>query len=200
MPFRSSRLAFLRLALVSFLCLLVFALSSSRFPQAQASGGAAATTKQQKRPGGKQSETTRADDKASERRGQKSASKGVRRLAAAGNNDVQPATVCAQNQPITFGQTINGTLANGDCLNPIPDGNGNLDGTLADEYTFSGTAGQQIAISMSATAFDPFLYLLTPNGSVLEFNDDVNPNGTGRPPDTDSRIPAPTGFVISNAQ
>jgi hypothetical protein len=96
-------------------------------------------------------------------------------------------TVCAQNQPIAFGQTINGTLANGDCLNPVEN-----DGSLVDEYTFNGTAGQQIAVSMSSTQFDTVLYLLRPDGTVLEANDDINPNTN--PPNTNSRVPV-TGFI-----
>ena len=179
MPF-SSRFA-LRLAFFSFLCLLVFAMSSPRLPQALA---ARATQQQQKHPGGKM-ETTRADNKASAWQSQKSSSKGARGVARAvvADGDVQPATVCAQNQPIAFGQTINGTLANGDCVNPVDN-----DNSLVDEYTFNGTAGQQISVSMSSTGFDTFLYLLRPDGTVLDSNDDIDTNNTN------SRIP-PTGLI-----
>ncbi|MCA1568062.1 MAG: pre-peptidase C-terminal domain-containing protein [Acidobacteria bacterium] len=97
--------------------------------------------------------------------------------------EAQPLAVCTQNQPINFGQTINGRLATGDCLNPIEG-----DGSRVDEYTFTGSAGQQIAVAMSA-AFDTFLYLLNPDGSVLAVNDDANASVS-----TDSRIP-PTGFI-----
>ncbi|HKP72750.1 MAG TPA: pre-peptidase C-terminal domain-containing protein, partial [Pyrinomonadaceae bacterium] len=96
-------------------------------------------------------------------------------------------TVCSQNQPITFGTPVNGTLANGDCLNPIEN-----DGSLVDEYTFTGTAGQQVAVSMTSNVFDTFLYLLNPNGSVLAANDDIDPNSN--PANTNSRIPV-SGFI-----
>jgi hypothetical protein len=82
--------------------------------------------------------------------------------------------------PITVGQTVsNGSLAAGDCLLP--------DGTLFDLYTFSGTAGQQVSISMSSTAFDTFLYLTGTDGQIFAADDDGGGN-------TNSRIPAGTGF------
>jgi hypothetical protein len=169
----------LRLAFFSFVCLMVFAMSSARFGIAPAAGAASSTraAQSQKRGGGKSGTV---QTKAVSRVSGKSEAKG----AVKRTGDVQPSTVCAQNQPIALGQTINGTLAPGDCLNPIEG-----DGSKVDEYTFTGTAGQQIAISMSAS-FDTFLYLLNPDGSVLAVNDDaVDPRIS-----TDSRIP-PTGFI-----
>jgi hypothetical protein len=170
----SSRLA-LRLAFFSFLCLMVFAMSSPRFGIAPA---AAAATQLQKRAGGKAGVTKAV---AVRETGKSEAKGAVKRASSSG--DAQPLTVCAQNQPINFGQPVNGTLATGDCLNPIEG-----DGSKVDEYTFTGSAGQQIAVSMSA-AFDTFLYLLNPDGTVLAVNDDIDPNTT-----TNSRIP-PTGFI-----
>ncbi len=83
---------------------------------------------------------------------------------------------------ITAGQPINGSLVSGDCLSPLRGGN-----RFADRYSFSGTAGQMVAISQSSTAFDTFLYLIGPNGALLAQDDD---GGDG----TNSRIPADTGF------
>ena len=80
--------------------------------------------------------------------------------------------VCATT-PISFGQTINGTLSPSDC--PLSDG------SVLDAYSFSGTAGQRISVSMSSTAFDTYLYLLNPDGSELAINDDAQ--------GTNSRIP-----------
>lgn len=80
---------------------------------------------------------------------------------------------------IALGQTINGTLAAGDCRLPF-------DASLFDAYTFTGTAGQQIAISQTSTAFDAFLILLSPTGSAIAFDDN---SGGG----TNARIPDPTG-------
>jgi outer membrane protein assembly factor BamB len=81
--------------------------------------------------------------------------------------------------PITIGQTVNGNLTTSDC--PADDG------TFYDVYSFSGTAGQRISISMSSNQFDTFLILNRPDGSVLAVNDD---GGGG----TNSRIP-PNGFI-----
>jgi hypothetical protein len=170
----------LRLAFFSFVCLMVFAMSNPRFGIAPAAGAATTprATQLQKRAGGK---AGAAQTKAAvARETGKSEAKGAVKRAT---GDAQPSVVCAQNQPINFGQTINGTLANGDCLNPIEG-----DGSRVDEYTFTGSAGQQIAVAMSAS-FDTFLYLLNPDGTVLAVNDDANANVS-----TDSRIP-PTGFI-----
>ncbi len=82
--------------------------------------------------------------------------------------------------PISFGQTANGTLSTSDCV---------LSGTTryVDVYTFSGTAGQQIAVTMNSTAFDTYLYLANSSNQVLIENDD---GGGG----TNSRIPPNSGF------
>ena len=83
--------------------------------------------------------------------------------------------------PITVGQTItNGALASGDCKLP--------DETPFDLYTFSGTAGQQVAVSMSSTAFDAYLFLVGPDAEIIAENDD---GGGG----TNARIPAESGFI-----
>ncbi|MBV8858798.1 MAG: pre-peptidase C-terminal domain-containing protein [Acidobacteria bacterium] len=80
--------------------------------------------------------------------------------------------------PIAVGQTLGGTLSNTDCKL--------TDGSFYDPYTFSGTAGQQVVLKMNSSAFDTFLFLLAPNGSVLASNDD---GGGG----TNSRIPPDSG-------
>ena len=82
--------------------------------------------------------------------------------------------------PISIGQTINANLALSDC--PLGDG------TVYDAYSFSASAGQQIAISMTSSQFDTFLILNRPDGSVLTVDDD---GGGG----TNSRIPAGGGFI-----
>lgn len=87
--------------------------------------------------------------------------------------------VCAAT-PIAVGQTVNETLSTSDCLLD--------DGSYVDVYSFSGTTGQRISILMTSPAFDTFLYLLRPDGSVLEIDDD---SGGG----TNSRIPAGSGFL-----
>jgi Metallo-peptidase family M12/Calx-beta domain/Reprolysin family propeptide/Domain of unknown function (DUF4214) len=86
--------------------------------------------------------------------------------------------------PIAFGQTLNGSLAGGDCHSPI---RGN--GFLADRYTFNATAGQKVAISISSNDFDTFLELMGPNSVVLIKDDDSGGNITN------SRIPGGTGML-----
>ena len=81
--------------------------------------------------------------------------------------------------PISFGQTLNGTLSAGDCHSPVRGS-----GFQADRYTFNASAGQRVTISTNAPigAPDTFLALLGPNGVVLLTDDDSGGN-------TNSRIP-----------
>ncbi|HEX8189406.1 MAG TPA: Calx-beta domain-containing protein, partial [Pyrinomonadaceae bacterium] len=82
--------------------------------------------------------------------------------------------------PLAVGQTIgNGSLGGGDCRLP--------NRALFDLYTFGGTAGQQVSISMSSAAFDTFLYLTSTDGEVFAADDD---GGGG----TNSRIPTGGGL------
>jgi Zn-dependent metalloprotease len=80
---------------------------------------------------------------------------------------------------INLGQTANGTLSTTDCLLQ--------DGSHYDAYTFSGVAGQQVAVTMSAD-FDSYLLLLAPDGTTLATDDD---GGGG----SNSRIPAASGLI-----
>ena len=85
--------------------------------------------------------------------------------------------------PIAPGQTLSGTLATTDCRSTQrPD-------SFADRFTFTGTVGQQVALSLTSATFDPFLFLLRANASTaVAFNDD---SGVG----VNSRIPATSGFI-----
>ena len=85
---------------------------------------------------------------------------------------------CTQSTPISLGQTINGVLTNSDCL---VDSN-----YYTDKYSFSGTTGQQIVISMNSSAVDTYLLLYTSSGQFLTSDND---GGGG----TNSRIPATSG-------
>lgn len=87
--------------------------------------------------------------------------------------------VCAAT-PISYGQTVNGALATSDCSLD--------DGSYVDVYSFSGTTNQRISILMTSSAFDTYLYLVKPDGSVLTIDDD---GGGG----TNSRIPSGSGFL-----
>jgi len=85
--------------------------------------------------------------------------------------------------PISIGETKNGALTNTDCVSPIDD-----EGYRVDRYSFTAPAGQQVAIALTSTAFDTYLYLLNANGNILQENDD---GGGG----TNSRIPPGSGFI-----
>ena len=68
--------------------------------------------------------------------------------------------------PISYGQTLNRSLSPSDCDSPQPE----QTGSLADQYSFSGAAGDQIRIDMTATGtpvVDTYLYLIGPSGVSL---------------------------------
>ena len=50
------------------------------------------------------------------------------------------------------------------------------DGSYADTYHFSGTAGRVVTIDLTSSVIDPFVLLRAPNGTVAAFDDD---SGTG---------------------
>ncbi|MDT7541708.1 MAG: hypothetical protein QOE33_1612 [Acidobacteriota bacterium] len=109
------------------------------------------------------------------------------KVAAAPGGEVQPLVLgCANTTTsISFSATpIPGTLASGDCVNPI-------DGSFYDAYSFTGTAGQQIVIDMTSTAFDTYLYLLVPGETSITSStvqdDDGGTGGVGGQ-NTNSRI------------
>ncbi|MFN2480851.1 MAG: pre-peptidase C-terminal domain-containing protein [Pyrinomonadaceae bacterium] len=104
--------------------------------------------------------------------------------AAKGGDRVSPLALgCATpDGAITFGQTVNGALQSGDCtLPPSPDGNS----SFFDAYTFSGTAGQQVSITMTSLQFDAYLYLLQPGETTISGGTIQDDDGAGG---TDSRI------------
>ena len=67
---------------------------------------------------------------------------------------------------LSSGETRSGTLADTDCTAP------HRSGTKADLYTFTGSSGGVVTIAMSSSAFDTYLVLVGPNGSVVTENDD----------------------------
>jgi hypothetical protein len=103
----------------------------------------------------------------------------------------QAGTQTCPTTQINFKQTLNGDLATNDC--PMTRTTSCGAGTRTfDQYQFSGVAGQQVAISLTAanpTALDTYLFLIGPTGSVVAENDDIVLNTN-----TNSRIPA-TGFL-----
>ena len=85
-------------------------------------------------------------------------------------------------QPINFNETKSGIIASDDCVNESTPPNK----YYYDAYRFSATAGQQIAILHSSTAYDPYLFLVLPDNTFL-FDDN---SGGG----LNARIPA-SGFL-----
>ena len=61
--------------------------------------------------------------------------------------------------------------------------------TRAARYSFAGVASQQITLQLASTAFDAYLYLVRPDGTILAEDDDGGGN-------LNSRIPANSGFII----
>lgn len=62
---------------------------------------------------------------------------------------------------------IEGALENGDLVLP-------QDGSLYDEHTFEGRAGQSVAIDLESGDFDTFLILLDPEERIVGQHDDVS--------------------------
>jgi hypothetical protein len=100
---------------------------------------------------------------------------------------VNQAGRCPPAGAIAIGQTISGQLSATDCQSSIVCG-ADIRSSFSDFYTFSGTAGRQIAISLDSTQFDPYLNLYDPLGAQIGCDDD---GGGG----SNSRIPAGSGFL-----
>ncbi|MEL7070747.1 MAG: PPC domain-containing protein [Cyanobacteria bacterium J06581_3] len=77
----------------------------------------------------------------------------------------------SQEVPSAFADTLintRGSLTVGDAILD--------DGSLYDQYTFSGSDGQYVAISLNSNDFDPYLILLDPTGRRISENDDISRN------------------------
>jgi Bacterial pre-peptidase C-terminal domain len=104
---------------------------------------------------------------------------------------------CVNGNPqvvaFSCGSTTTGQLTSADCFLQ--------DNSYYDAYSFSGTAGQQVTITMSSTAIDAYLFLLDPSGSTAVAQDD---DSGGGPSGTDARIvftltQTGTWFIVTNA-
>ncbi|MGJ3251895.1 MAG: PPC domain-containing protein [Elainellaceae cyanobacterium] len=89
-----------------------------------------------------------------------------RLVTSPGTNSGTSSGAIAQNSSGILLQR-QGTLQRGDSVLPS-------DGSLYDEYTFEGRAGQQVTISLESPDFDTYLILLGPNDDVVAQNDDVS--------------------------
>jgi Zn-dependent metalloprotease len=72
---------------------------------------------------------------------------------------------------ISSGQSLTGSLALTDCTTTA---GSNVAGGFYDNFTFSGTSGQQVAITLNSSAFDCYLRLYNPSGTQVAFDDDSN--------------------------
>src|SRR6185369_9157624 len=72
---------------------------------------------------------------------------------------------------ISSGGSLTGSLATTDCTTTA--GNGSA-GSFYDLFTFTGTAGQTVTITLNSTAFDCFVRLKSSGGTVLATDDDSN--------------------------
>jgi hypothetical protein len=95
-----------------------------------------------------------------------------------------------QVEPTSCGSTTNGQLTSADCFL--------TDNSYYDVYSFSGTSGQQVTITMTSSAFDTYLFLIDTSGSVDVAQDDDSGGGTN------SQIvftlnQTGTWFIVANA-
>ncbi len=95
------------------------------------------------------------------------------------------AGLCPLSGSMVIGQTLNSLLSSTDCQSAIVCGSDSRS-SRSDFYTFGGTAGQQIAISLNSTDFDTYLNLYDSEGVQIACDDD---GGI----DVNSRIPAESG-------
>jgi sugar lactone lactonase YvrE len=117
-----------------------------------------------------------------------SAATGARNVSVTtpnGTSNTVPFTITAAPPPtctpITYGQTVNGSLTSSSRLSQ------DRAGSFADCYTFSGTFGDRIVITMNSSAFATYLYLLDANKNVVAAASGSN----------NSRLPAVGGFTLS---
>jgi subtilisin-like proprotein convertase family protein len=92
-------------------------------------------------------------------------------------------SACPAPVALTVGVARAGTLATTDCFSA------NRPGSYADRYTFSGTAGDPVEITMDGAPplTDTYLYLFDPSGVMIAQDDDGGPG-------LNSRIPGASGF------
>ncbi|MEP7338994.1 MAG: pre-peptidase C-terminal domain-containing protein [Acidobacteriota bacterium] len=93
--------------------------------------------------------------------------------------------------PINAGQTISGTLGQGDCASAF------RTGALSDRYYFNVTGGQKIAITVLSSSFDAYVCFIGPDGSLLKDSDSGGGDNNARLPATDfhSIIASGTYFI-----
>lgn len=119
-------------------------------------------------------------------------SRGAYSLTLTGGRDASAVTVAPRPSAppcstagIVAGQSVTGTLTDGDCAVP------RRSESKADRYTFQGNAGQSMTITMRAS-FDTYLFLVDPSGNVVSENDDAD----GTNSQTQVRLPNSGTYTI----
>lgn len=77
----------------------------------------------------------------------------------------QDSTDSSDTESISYGASRTTTLAEGDGTDP--------DGDLAKPFTFQGSSGDEVVITMTSEAFDTYLILTDPGGAVVARDDDI---------------------------
>jgi hypothetical protein len=116
---------------------------------------------------------------------------GVIRVADQNFTVTQAGSAACAITPISYGQTINAGLIPSDCASS------HRSPSRADQYSFTGAAGDQIRIAMTSTvlgALDTYLYLVGPSGAIVAENDDIVLGD-----ETDSLIPLNGFFTLPAA-
>jgi hypothetical protein len=123
------------------------------------------------------------------------ANTGAARSATASMTGSGPARVLTLNQatgaiptcastPIAHGAVLSGALQTTSCTSGARGA-----GYYTDRYTFNGVPGQQVSMLLTSGAFDTYMYLRNPAGTVIKSDDD---GGGG----LNSRIPASSGTFV----
>jgi Metallo-peptidase family M12/Bacterial pre-peptidase C-terminal domain/Putative binding domain, N-terminal/Reprolysin family propeptide len=116
---------------------------------------------------------------------------GVIRVADQNFTVTQAGSPACTMTPISYGQTVNASLSPSDCASS------QRSPSRADQYSFTGAAGDQIRIEMTSTAtpaLDTYLYLMGPSGTLLAENDDIDLGEI-----LNSRIPINGFFTLPTA-
>ncbi len=104
-------------------------------------------------------------------------------LVATGQSALASGIFCASQRSISSGQTLTGTMGSASTCRS--------NGFGFEEYAFTATPGQQIAISMNSSQFDTFLYLYDAETDGLAHQIAADQNGGGG---TNARIPAGSSY------
>jgi len=93
------------------------------------------------------------------------------RILEAGQNVNTARRSPSPNQQTNTGRSLllqeQGVLASGDSVLPS-------DNSLYDQYTFQGTAGQSVTVTVESSDFDTYVAVFSPDGKLLRENDDIN--------------------------